>query len=100
MVGGMVSEGRWCCWPPRLCVVYPLCLCGGPVEWREGGLCVVPVFGLGPPTLCCLHFPSVCVLPCLLWVGKCGGVRWCAVVELSRSVLLLSLVFAVTALLV
>ena len=41
--------------------------------------CVVPMSGSGPPLrivpvpLCRLHFPSVCVLPCLLWVGKCGG---------------------------
>lgn len=35
---------------PRLCVgVRPCCLPCGLVEWREGGVCVVPVFGLVLP---------------------------------------------------
>ena len=50
MVGGMVSEGRQCCRPPRLCAgvppaIYPVALLNGGCV----GLCVVPMFGLGPP---------------------------------------------------
>ena len=71
MVGGMVIEGRLCCWPPRLVcvvprlcvgvpfVVYPVALLNG------GGWCVLccPVFGLSLPLhvvlslLHCLSFP-------------------------------------------
>lgn len=83
VVGGMVSEGRLCCWPPRLVrgvplVVYSVVLLNG----GGGGLCCCP------PSSCCPIFPvlfrpssshprfsSVCVVLCLLWVGKCGGVR-------------------------
>lgn len=53
-----------------------------------GVVCCVlsPVFGLGPllrivpVSLCCLRFSFVCVVLCLLWVGKCGGVCSCCVV--------------------
>lgn len=56
MVGGMVDEGRLCCWPPRLVcgvprlcvgvplVVYPVALLNG-----GSGMCCDAVFGLGPP---------------------------------------------------
>lgn len=50
MVGGMVSEGRVCCWPPRLVCGVPLPFAWwSPLNGGSGGLCVVPVFGLGPP---------------------------------------------------
>ena len=60
VVGGMVSEGRLCCWPPRLRVGVPLtfvlaplsCLLGGRVEWREW--CVVmPRVWIGSGISCC-----------------------------------------------
>jgi len=124
MVGGMVSEGRLCCWPPRLVcgvpllrvgvplVVYPVALLNG----GSGVCCVAPVFGLGPPlhiVLSLLHclFPLCCscssfVLCCRVCCGwgsavVCGGgTVFCSVlfcpVPLSSSVF----VFAVTALLV
>ena len=73
---------------PRLCVgvplvVYPVALLNGGVGW----VCVVPVFGLGPPLCVVLSSRIVLslfclvlwVLSCLLWVGKCGGVVWCGV---------------------
>ena len=50
MVGGMVSEGRLCCWCPRL-------VCGVPVEWRG---CVV----LWCPLVSCCPRPFHSV-PCL-----------------------------------
>lgn len=83
----------WC--PPPVRVVV---LLNGGVWW----VVCCPVFGLGSPLrivpvpLCHLHFPSVCVLPCLLWVGKCGGVWWWDCVLLCSP----PFVFAVTALLV
>lgn len=61
----MVSEGRLCCWPPRLCVgvplvVYPVALLNG-----GSGVCrvfpvlfvVFPVFELDPAP--CIAFPRV-----------------------------------------
>ena len=45
-----------------------------------GVVCVVmPRVRIGSSSLCCPRFSSVlCVVVCLLWVGKCGGV-WCVV---------------------
>lgn len=87
VVGGIVSEGRQCYWHPRLRVGVPVCLHGGPVEWRGAVCCyVVPVFVLSPfssrcsPVLCC---PVPFVLSCFLFmlcaaVFVVGGeVRWC-----------------------
>ena len=63
---------------PSVCWCPPYRLPCSPVEWR--GRCVLccPVFGLGPaPCIVCppshCPFPFRLVLPCLLWVGKCGG---------------------------
>lgn len=106
--GGWHGEGRaavllaspscvWC--PPSVCVV--VLLNGGSGVLSCCPLCLVvpvlfivfPVFGLGPAPSCCyvpltlscsshiILFPFPCrVLPCLLWVGKCGvcvgGVGW------------------------
>lgn len=79
------------------CVWCPSCrLPCGLVEWR-GGCVVMPCLRIGSGTLYCpvpLHivpFPFTLSVPfvlfsfffclvvsCLLWVGKCGGVRvWC-----------------------
>lgn len=81
MVGGMVSEGRLCGWPPRSCAVSPFCLRGGPVEWREWRSCVVPVlFTLFPvleldPASCIvrspLHCIPLCCAVCFLFVLPC-----------------------------
>ena len=69
-----------------------------------GGLCVVPVFGLGPP-LRIVPIPFMSSpLPFRLCVAVFvvgGEVRWCAVVGLCPVLLFSSpFVFAVTALLV
>lgn len=68
------------CWRPLLCLL------GGLVEWR-GVVCVVPVLFVVFPVFVLFLFPLCCsasprivlpllffVLPCLSWVGKCGGV--------------------------
>jgi len=82
MVGGMVSEGRSRCWPPRLVCGVPPSICvvvllnGG-----SGGLCVVPVFGLGPPlhvvlSLFVLSFSLfffVCCYVCCGWGSAVVG---------------------------
>lgn len=73
----MVSEGRQCyllpveCWPPRLVcgvplVVYPVALLNG----GSGGLCVVPVFGLGPPLSHCSRLSCIVspLLHCLSYL--------------------------------
>ena len=86
---------------PVCVLASPFCLCGGPVEWRGVVCCCVvpvsrvipvlfavfPVFGLGlapcivlsPFTLSCslvsFSFLFCFVLSCLLWVGRCGGMR-------------------------
>ena len=119
MVGGMVSEGRWCCWTPRLVcgvprpcvgvplVVYSVALLNG----GSGGSCVVPVFGLGPapcvvppPYLHAVRSLRIVPLPLLSCVAVFvagGEVRWCAVVELRPASFSSSVfVFSVTALLV
>ena len=78
MVGGMVGEGRLCCWPPPSCVWCPR-LCVGappcrsplwPIEWR-GGVCVMPCLRIGSGTLHCaapLHIvcsPRIVPVPLL-----------------------------------
>lgn len=76
MVGGMVSEGRQCCWPPRLCVgiplvVYPVALLNGGSGGRVLSPCLVlspvffivfPVFGLGL-AFCVVLLPLVLSSP-------------------------------------
>ena len=103
--GGMVSEGRLCCWPPRLvcgvprpCVGVPFVVY--PVALLNGGVCVLccpPVFGLYPPSLHCPYFslvlsspPSsfVCCRVCCVWdcvvvcaaLLLCCAMLWCRVV--------------------
>lgn len=83
--GGMALKGGavmvtlpsvcWC--PPSVCMVVSL-------NGGSGVCCGVPVFVLSPfsswcspscvvlSPLCCLASP--CVVCCVLWVGKCGGV--------------------------
>lgn len=106
MVGGMVSEGRLCCWTPRLVCGVPLVVY--PVALLKGGVwCVLccPVFGLGlapcivPVPLALSLFPSYrscssSVLCCRVCCGWGSAVGDC--VPLPSSVF----VFAVTALLV
>ena len=76
----------WC--PPSSCWCPPCRLPCGPVEWREWCVLCCPRVWIGSsPSHClvplALSVPLVLflflfclVLPCLLWVGKCGGVRW------------------------
>lgn len=89
MKGGCVAGLPVLCVVSLFCVLAsPFCLRGGPVEWRGVAVCVVPVFGLGPPLhivsslLYCLSSPlppssTVCVL-CRSIVGLvlclCGRV--------------------------
>ena len=62
---------------PVLCVVSPFCLRGGRVEWRGAVGCVLSPCSHCPRPPRIVLFPlSLRVVPCLLWVGKCGG---CAV---------------------
>lgn len=74
MVGGMVSEGRQCCWTPRRMLASPsACWCPpcrlpcGPVEWRCVVGCVVPAFGLGPPPSHCSCPSCIVLLPLVLF---------------------------------
>lgn len=48
----MVSEGRLCCWPPRLCA-----RCPSPVCWRPPSICVVVLLN-GGGGVCCDAPPS------------------------------------------
>lgn len=82
VVGGMVSEGRLCCWPPCLVCGVPLVVY--PVAVLNGGVvgCVLPRVRIGSGTLVLFCPPrivlssSCCSAPpfcCVLWVGRCGG---------------------------
>lgn len=95
MVGGMVREGRLCCWPPRRMLalpvrvlVSPFCLRGGPVEWREWWVACCPRVRIGSGTLHCpvplhvIRFPRIIPVPLLFCVAVFvvgGEVRWCVV---------------------
>lgn len=92
MKGGSVTDSPSNAGVPRLCVGVPLVVYPVPLLNGGCGMCGVPVFGLGAPLLYCAallsHRPALlrcprllflsCVLPCVLWVGKCGGV-YCVV---------------------
>lgn len=77
-----VSVPRLVCAVPRPCVdvplvVYPVALLNGGVCGCVVSLCLdwVRLLLIVPASLSsCPRFFSVCVLPRLLWVGKCGGV--------------------------
>ena len=117
MVGGMVSEGRLCCWTPRLRVGVPRLVCGGPVEWREWWSRVVPLSRVGSGTPCIVLPSSRCLVPVVLslfslpfvWCRVCCGwgsaVVWsrggmvCAVCVVCVLSCITRIVFAVTALL-
>lgn len=71
--GGMMGEGRLCCWPPRRMLGFPVCMLaspsrlrGGPVEWRgvAGACCPRVRIGSSPFTL----FSSLlhCLVPLTL----------------------------------
>lgn len=107
MVGGMVRKGGGVTDSPSNVdvplVIYPVALLNG----GSGGLCVVPVFGLGlAPCIVLLPFalfvPLVLfpflfcfVLSCLLWVGSAVE-KLCPAFPFSFP----PFVFSVTALLV
>lgn len=106
VVGGMVSEGRLCCWSPRLVcgvplVVYPVALLNG----GSGVCCDAPcsdwVWHLAlscSPSHCPVPLVSFPFLFCLCGVVFVvgGEVRWGGCVSFSSPVF----VFVVTALLV
>ena len=95
MMGGMMGEGRWCCWPPRLCVVSPFRLRGGPIEWREWWVVCCPRVRIGSSPSHCpcplyvvfTSLPFVCCRVCCGW----GSAVVCGGGTVSCSVLLLSL---------
>ena len=95
MVGGMVSEGRLCCWPPRLACGVPR-LCVGvplvvyPVALLNGGCC-----GVWCPRVSCCPRPLRSV-PCLR-IGS--GIPHCPVsIALHSLVLCCSLPLCVAVL--
>lgn len=75
--GGIVLKGGRCNVYPPVCIdTLPFCSHGGPVEWR-GVVCVVmPLSSYCPRFSHTILLLFCLVLPCLLWVGKCGG-AWC-----------------------
>ena len=88
VVGGMVSEGRLCCWPPCLVCGVPL-LCVGvplvvyPMALLNGGVvcAVMPCLRIGsgalhcPTPSCIVQSPSFFCVFCYSIVGL--GVRLC-----------------------
>lgn len=74
---------------PVCVLVSPFRSLGGPIEWRGVVCVVVSPSSRCPRFSCIVPFLFVCVLPCVLRVGKCGGVccfrgtvvscrrRWC-----------------------
>ena len=83
VVGGMVSEGRLCCWRPLLSCAWcpPFRLRGGPVEWRGVVGCVLPRVRIGVSLSHCSSFSYrsrsssvLCCRVCCGWgsvVGDC-----------------------------
>ena len=83
----MVSEGRLCCWPPRLVCGVPRLLC-----WCPPSVCVVAVLN-GGGGVCC-------DAPCLDWVRHLCVVMLPFALSCSFYIIPPFTVFAVTALLV
>lgn len=71
MVGGMVSEGRQCCWPPRRMSVSPvLCVVSPLVVYRVallngGGVCCDALSSDRVWCLALSHSLSYCLVPFL-----------------------------------
>lgn len=80
MWGGIAMEGRWCQWLPLLLLLSSPSVCWCPrlvclvAVLNGGGVCCDAPSSDWSGTLCCPVSLFRIVLPCLLWVGKCGGV--------------------------